>query len=307
VLALALPACFWVRSPEPPLPSGLSAGVHEDVIDVAGLPRSYLLYVPQHLPQHAPLVVLLHGSRQTGASFRRATGYAFDRLADARGFVAVYPNGYDRHWNDCRSDGRYAARKLDINDVGFVTSLIDRLEASAGVDPGRVFVAGYSNGGHLAFRLAAERPEQIAGIAAFSANLPTTDNWACAAAYRPVSALLVNGTEDRINPFAGGKVSVFGFASRGRVRSALDSARYFAELAGLSHLERRRLGDAGRAPIDEYRWQENGKAEVMLLAVHGGGHVVPGPFAAFPTILGDAHQLDGPGAAWSFFARQLAR
>jgi hypothetical protein len=80
-----------------------------------------MLYVPRQLSAHAPLLVLLHGSRQTGASFRRATGYAFDRLADQHGFVAVYPDGYDRHWNDCRHRGRYAARKLGLDDVGFVT------------------------------------------------------------------------------------------------------------------------------------------------------------------------------------------
>jgi polyhydroxybutyrate depolymerase len=304
VLVITTAACYWVRAPEPSAPT-LSAGVHAESIEVNGQARSYLLYVPKHLPERAPLVVLLHGSKQTGASFRMATGYAFDRLADAHGFVAVYPNGYRKHWNDCRSSGRYAARKLGMDDVGFVMSLIDRLQASTGVDPARVFLAGYSNGGQLAFRVATERPDRIAGLAAFSANLPASENWACAMTGKPVSALLVNGTADQINPFEGGEVTVFGFASRGRVRSSIESAHYFAELAGLSHLEQRRLGEASGEPIDEYRWRDPGKHEVMLLAVHGGGHVVPGPHAAFPGILGPAQALDGPAAAWSFFARQL--
>ena len=275
---------------------------------VGGRERSYLLYAPKRLRERAPLLVLLHGSKQTAASFRRATGYAFDRLADEHGFVAVYPNGYREHWNDCRSRGRYAARKLGVDDVGFVISLIDRLASSVGIDPARVFLAGYSNGAQLAFRVATERSERVAAIAAFGANLPTSENWACATANKPVSTLLVNGTDDRINPFEGGDVKVFGFASRGSVRSALDSARYFAGLAGLTRVEQRSFGEGESGVIDEYRWQQEGKAEVMLLAVHGGGHVIPGPRAAFPGILGNVSQsLDGPEVAWRFFARQSPR
>jgi polyhydroxybutyrate depolymerase len=302
--SLLLSACHLFRAPEQARPT-LSAGIHADTLRWDEQDRSYFTYVPQRRLPAAPLVVVLHGSRQTAEDLRRATGYAFERLADENGFVTVYPDGYERRWNDCRSRGRYAARKLQIDDVGFLLALIDKLAASADIDPTRVFLAGYSSGGHLAFRVGLERPDRVAAIATFSANLPTPENWSCVASGKAIPVLLVNGTEDRINPFEGGEVDVFGFASRGTVRSAQESAEYFAHLAGLSEPERSRFGESTDTWVEQWRWHEPGAPEVVLLAVHGGGHVVPGPGAAFPRILGKVcPTLDGPRQAWAFFSRQ---
>jgi polyhydroxybutyrate depolymerase len=152
--------------------------------------------------------------------------------------------------------------------------------------------------------MALERPERVTGIAAFAANLPTDENWACQAVSKPVPVLLVNGTDDRINPFAGGRVSVFGFASRGTVRSALASAEYFAALAGLLDCAHWRSGTPMNA-LETWRWQAEGAPEVMLIAVHGGGHVLPSKGAAYPRILGQVSPaIDGPMEAWNFFSRQ---
>jgi polyhydroxybutyrate depolymerase len=304
VLWLSGTGCHLLRAPRAPVPA-LSAGIHADSVRVQDRARSYLVYLPPHRRARAPLLVLLHGSKQTGEGLRKATGYAFDKLADQHGFVTVYPDGYRRRWNDCRAAGRYAARKLQVDDVGFVLALIEQLRVRADIDPTRVFLAGYSAGGQLAFRIALERPDRVAGIAAFSASLPTSQNWACHVVGKPVPVLLVNGTRDRINPYQGGKVTVFGFASRGMVRSAQASAEYFADLAGVSTLERVRLGESDDTWIEQLRWYEPGATEVMLLTVHGGGHVVPGPDAAFPRILGPVSPaLDGPGEVWRFFSRQ---
>jgi polyhydroxybutyrate depolymerase len=301
-LLLFLSACHLFRAPAPGEPK-LSAGIHAGTLRIDGLRRHYQLYVPHKRIAYAPLVVLLHGSRMTGEELRRATGYAFDHLADEHGFVAVYPDGYKGRWNDCRAGGRYAARKLQLDDVGFMLQLVDELQQSAGIDPARVFFAGYSGGGQLAFRLALERPERVAGIAAFGANLPSDRNWACRVAGQPVPTLLINGTEDRINPYAGGRVSVFGFASRGHVRSSRASAEFFAQLAGTEDFTRSRLAVSADTWIEQ--WRAQGTAEVVLVAVHGGGHVVPGPDAAFPRILGKVSAVfDGPREVWNFFARQ---
>jgi polyhydroxybutyrate depolymerase len=298
-------ACHWLRAPDRPAPE-LSEGIHERSLSVQERSRSYSLYVPEKRPPLAPLVVLMHGSRQTAEGLRRATGYGFDRLADEHGFIVVYPSGYERRWNDCRAGGRYAARRLQIDDVGFVLALVDELVRTAGADPTRVFLAGYSAGGQLAFRIALQHPERIAGIAVFGANLPTPENWACPTpSGRGVPVLLVNGTRDRINPFEGGKVTVFGFASRGMVRSSLESAQFFAERAGVPMVEHSRMHEGGDTWIEHWRWYAGGRPEVRLLAVHGGGHVVPGSGTAFPRILGRvSDDIDGPRESWQFFARQ---
>lgn len=300
----SLVGCHLLRPPKSQMPL-LSYGRAAHVLRIHDRDRSYVLYLPEKRAPRAPLVILLHASRQGAEGLRRASGYAFERLAEENGFVAVYPDAHGRRWNDCRAKGRYAARKLQIDDVGFLVALIDELARVADIDPARVFLVGYSSGAQLAFRVALERPERVAGVAAFSANLPTAENWACQGVGKPVPMMLVNGTDDRINPFEGGRVSVFGFASRGTVRSSYDSARYFAELAGLADKATTPAPELFTSGVARYRWTEQDKPEVTLFAVDGGGHVIPGPSSAFPRILGNVSRaFDGPGEAWRFFARQ---
>jgi poly(3-hydroxybutyrate) depolymerase len=62
---------------------------------VGELKRTYLTYVPQGLAKGSPLVVVMHGSGESGAQMRIETGYGFERLADQRGFAVVYPNAYE--------------------------------------------------------------------------------------------------------------------------------------------------------------------------------------------------------------------
>ncbi|MGH9046985.1 MAG: hypothetical protein ACRDVW_06690, partial [Acidimicrobiales bacterium] len=61
-------------------------------IDVNGTERTYHLYIPSHLPSGpVPLLVGLHGGLGSGTQFEANTG--FDGLAQANGFIVVYPDG----------------------------------------------------------------------------------------------------------------------------------------------------------------------------------------------------------------------
>jgi polyhydroxybutyrate depolymerase len=176
------------------------------------------------------------------------------------------------------------------------------------VDPSRIFVAGLSNGGHFVYRLALERPERLAGAAVFAANLPTGDNNLCAPRGAPPPIMIVNGTDDPINPFEGGRVTLFGFGDRGDVLSARQSAVYFAGRGAplVSRIRARTRGDGSW--VERAQWRIPGRSEVVLLAVHGGGHVVPQPVYRPPRLLGPVTTaIDGPAEAWRFFRRQPPR
>ena len=110
---------YFVDSPAPEVPR-LSGTLTKGTIEVGGLKRTYLTYVPRGL-KGAPLVVVMHGSDENGARIRIETGYGFERLADERGFAVVYPDGYEGYWNACNIVGDYSANKLNIDDVGFLT------------------------------------------------------------------------------------------------------------------------------------------------------------------------------------------
>jgi polyhydroxybutyrate depolymerase len=177
-------------------------------------------------------MVVMHGAGENGAQMRIETGYGFERLADERGFAVVYPNAYEGYWDVCTIAGGVRANGLDIDDVGFLTGMVDKLAGEIGVDPGRVFAAGSSRGGFMAFRLALEAPSRFRAVAAVSANVPSPENFKCKPAGQATSSVMImNGTEDPLVPFDGGSVSLFGLFYRlGKVRSSRESGQYFADL-----------------------------------------------------------------------------
>lgn len=306
VLAAAL-AVWLLYSPTPPEPS-LSARVQAGSLIAGGRQRTWLLYAPARVATSPALVIAFHGSMGTAAQMRRATGYGFDRLADRDGFIVAYPQGYLGHWNDCRKAADYAARRLDIDDLGFVDALVERLVRERNVDPARVYVTGASNGGHFVYRLALERPAAIAGAAVFAANLPTWDNSDCKPLGPPPPMLIVDGTADPLNPYEGGVVTLFGFGSRGTVQSAQASAAHFAHEAGAAGRTTARIppkAPGDRTWVERSVWRSPGRGEVQLLTVHGGGHVVPQATYRPQRILGRVTSaIDGPAEAWRFFRRQ---
>jgi polyhydroxybutyrate depolymerase len=301
---------YFVYSPNPEVPQ-LSGKLTAGAIQVGGLKRTYLTYVPQGLPKGAPLVVLMHGSGENSARMRIATGYGFERLADERSFAVAYPDGYEGYWNACNIVGDYSANKLNVEDVGFLTAMVDKLITEIGIDPGRVFATGISRGGHMAFRLALEAPSRFRAVAAVAANVPAPENFKCKpAGQRTSSVLIMNGTKDPLNPFDGGEVQVFGFLRRGKVRSSQESAQYFADLNNMNGTPERdytQVGDDG-VHVEQVLWHKGPKVEVELVAIHGGGHVIPQPYWRSPRILGPTpKEPNGPAVIWAFFERQGPR
>jgi polyhydroxybutyrate depolymerase len=124
--------------------------------------------------------------------------------------------------------------------------------------------------------------------------------------------LLVNGTLDPLNPYHGGRVTVFGFGYRGTVLSAPDSAAYFVRLLGENvHQD----GPVVVVPAEPERatWVErtawtSPSGEVELCTVHGGGHVVPQPRYRFPRLLRPTEmRFSAPAECWAFFERVCRR
>ena len=312
VIATAVTATlvgYFIYRPTPESPR-LSGTVTRGTIDVGGMKRTYLTYVPQQLRNGAPLVVVMHGSGESGARMRSATAYAFDRLADEHGFAVVYPDGYEGYWNACNVVGDYDANKLNLDDVGFLTAIADKLIAGIGADPGRVFAIGISRGGSMAIRLALEAPSRFRAVAAVSASVPTPDNFKCRPVPRGTSSIMImNGTKDPIVPFDGGEVRFFGLLKRGKVRSSRASAQYFADLnniAGAPDINETRASDGIR--VEQVFWHNGSPVEIELVVIHGGGHGIPQPYLRYPRIMGPtAKEPNGPAMVWDFFERQRPR
>ncbi len=174
-LALLL-ACLGVLSPA--RAGGLAPGDYRFELEAGGRDRSYLVHVPPPAASGAlPVVLSLHGGGGNARQHRRSTG--MDAAADRDGYIAVYPNGSGRlgdlflTWNAGICCGY--AQAQDVDDVGFISALLDDLGRRAAIDPRRIYAAGHSNGGMMAHRLGDELSGRIAAIASVAgARVPTS-------------------------------------------------------------------------------------------------------------------------------------
>jgi polyhydroxybutyrate depolymerase len=91
--------------------------------------RSYTVVLPKVPQKSAPLLLVFHGSNQTGEKMRAFSGNVFDELVQEHGFVVVYPDGYKGHWNDARISSNFPTRKAGTDDVAFTKALIDEMSA----------------------------------------------------------------------------------------------------------------------------------------------------------------------------------
>jgi polyhydroxybutyrate depolymerase len=310
-LALLLSVAWFalVRAPVPE-PPPLEGRLVEGSLRVGELDRHFLAYVPSQLASPPPLVLVLHASQGDGAQMRIGSIYGFDILADREGFVVAYPDGFERHWNDCRRGGPYSANTQDVDDPAFLAALVDHLVERFGIDRGRVYATGLSNGGQMSLRLALERPDLVAAVAPVAASLPTDDNLDCAKSGRPVAVLFVNGTDDPMNPYAGGPVALYGvWGNRGSVLSAEASAEAFAGWAGhagppeVTTLPDTDPGDGSTIEVRAWRGPEG--PDVVLYRVEGGGHTFPNRTHPYPRFIGRTNaDIDGAEEIWRFFSQR---
>lgn len=186
-IAIGLVALYLLVPDLPEEPDAIRTGS----IQSGGRTRTFLYYVPAELRPGAMLLLALHGSMGSGQQMRGFTGYRLERLADRYGFVVAYPDGFEGHWNDCRANAPYSANAENIEDVAFVLDLVRYFLEAHQVTP-RVYAAGFSNGGHMAFRLALEEPEVTGAIVALAANLPVPEGNNCSAQPGAVPVMIVN-------------------------------------------------------------------------------------------------------------------
>jgi polyhydroxybutyrate depolymerase len=247
------------------------------------------------------LLIVLHGGGGTAEGMIRFTG--FNQIADANGFIVVYPDGLDKSWNDGRV---YRRAPLVTDDVAYISALIDHLQAGQNIDPTRIFATGISNGGFMSYRLACELSDKITGIAPVTANLSVDLEASCAPS-QPVKMLIINGTDDPLVPYDGGEVALPGGIGRGKIRSTAATLDFWAAHNGCGG-DRVIVDEPNRALFDRTRLQSTTlvgcDAPVKLFTVINGGHTWPGGSQYLPVgLVGrTSRDMDASQIIWEFFA-----
>lgn len=287
----------WLMLSLAPL-AGASCQKHAMTVD--GRKRTYLMHQPLKTTsrERFPLVIVLHGG---GATAKRALAISdMCRKADKERFVVVAPNGTGIlglpffTWNagECCS----FAKRHRVDDVGFVSALIDKLDADGQIDPHRVYVTGESNGGMMAYRLACDLSEKITAIAPVSACMDGKES----IPNNPVSVMAFNGTADRTIRYDGG----MGIAYMSRIKVFAKPAAYATSFwVDKNHCRQpAEIKQKGNIIIAQYKDGLEG-SEVVLCTIKNGFHSWPGGGRNWLWARKPTREIVATDEMWNFFSR----
>ena len=298
---------------------------HEE-IQINDRTRTFVVHLPQGYDsqQRYPVVILLHSLDQDAAEMARLTH--FNELADRDSIIAVYPNALGGRWNvgggEQRPYRRGPYRRPGVwgpgypptpppergerregaprnQDMQFMHRMLDRLASRYSVDTRRIYAVGLGEGGFMAIRMGCNMADRIAAVAIVAAAMPRMLN--CVPS-RPVSVLFMNGTDDPIVPYDGGRYK----DGMLRLLSAEDSAKEWGRLNRCtekpteSKLPAQQEGGKDTKVFLFDGCQEN--AQVVLYGVKNGGHTWPGgeQYMAEKEIGKTSNALNANETIWSF-------
>lgn len=282
--------------------------------------RSYVAYIPSTWKPNvvSPLLIAMHGLSGWGVQLMANT--EFNNLAEANGFIVAYPDGTGeklgdkgiRSWNGgqigwCTSGNCPPSQISNVDDVGFISRLIDDVSSRYLINSKRVYLAGHSNGSQLAQRLACQLSNRITAVAVVAGHLAIdTCN-----PDSPVSVLQIYGTEDTLNPENGGIAKIaFGIYSyEFNSTPVMKSVQTMAAANGCSanYSENNNLLNKD---LTIYTWPscKNGVV-VSSIRIKGASHAWmghPSQSAESVKLLGDPYmKIDASKVIWAFLANKV--
>lgn len=280
----------------------------EKQIMLEGVTRQYFVYTPANAlakqGKPLPLVMMFHGGGGTAKGADRSTG-GITKTADKYGFMMVFAQGVDRHWNDGRPD----LAKHYYDDVAFTGKIIDSLVAEGRVDQAHVYSTGISNGGFFSQYLAMSLPNKIAAVATVGASVST--NFQSLPIKKPLPIMLLLGTEDTLIPWEGGLIGGKVLRHvRGEVMTGRQSVDFWrARNENKATADRLPLPDINKRDkcsvfVEKYGLDGDSN-QVILVEIQGGGHTWPSGQQYLPAkIIGPVcRDFDGNEMIWDFFSK----
>lgn len=287
--------------------SNAQAGNRRHVLKYQLLTRYYFVHIPPKHEGKYALVINLHGGGGQGRGQEEFS--EMDKTADKYGFYVVYPNGtgrlHDRllSWNAGSCCGYAYAHHID--DVGFISQVLDAVLKQYPIDPARVYVTGMSNGAMMAYYLAEKLPDRIAAVAPVAGGLmPDTKKL-----IKPMPIMHIHSFDDPRAQYHGGLGPQFPLTSQRVQHPDIDAVlAAWARIDGCTaqrkqvsqhRVHKGKLLQTAR----KYVYQDCKKAPVILWQLDKVGHVWPGGKQNYmQRILGPSTKvIDANTEMWRFF------
>lgn len=165
-----------------------------------GKDRAFNVYLPSSYAEKKaalPVVFFLHGM---GGDMSNFSGLSYK--AEAENYIMVIPQAMNnpktgKSWSagaiTIKGDTYFP--NANINDVGFISSLLDTVSAWYNVNNEKVYVAGFSLGGFMTNKLACELGDRITAIASVSGTMSKKLMSQCTPS-EPIPSLQIHSTND---------------------------------------------------------------------------------------------------------------
>jgi len=272
-----------------------------------GFQRSYRVHVPSAYDGATPLplVIVIHGAFDTAKGMEKFSG--FSQLSDRENFIVLYPEGigilgYLQHWNAGHCCGKAADDQID--DVGYLARAIKDVCNRLSIDRNRVYMVGFSNGGMMTYRFAAEYPEMLAAAAPIAASIGGRANadapqWRIPAPKKQLPILIMHGLNDNDIPFAGG-VSMHRKGKRTYL-SVETSVQFWIDANGCEGTPV--VSNSHDGAVQIMTWDTcTDSSMTVLCKIDGWGHLWPGPYFTGKLAEDDPlFNFDAAEMIWSFF------
>ena len=269
----------------------LSQTVTPEILIHNNIERSYILYVPANYDgaNSVPLVLNLHGySSNAGQQMIYSEFY---EIAETEGFILIHPEGTIddmgfQFWNS----GYFS----EVDDVGFLSTLIDTISSEYNINTNRVYSMGMSNGGFMSYRLACELSDKISAIASVTGSMSTNQINTCNP-MNPVPIMQIHGTSDPTVLYNGdsGIEAIDEVISFWVNFNNCNTQPIFNNIADVNLID--------LCTVEHYIY-ENGDNDtsIELYKIINGGHTWPG--AAIPLVGNNTNQdINASQVIWEFF------
>lgn len=296
VVMLALPQSVGSASPA-------QQTLKRVIIMVDGIERIYLVHLPPSYSAKTStaLVIVLHGA---GGDAEGWAGYSgFVPLSDSNGFIAVFPEGTGiiKVWNAGHCCG--SAQRTQVDDVGFIKAMLADLSLTYNVDSRRIFVSGMSNGGMMAYRVAAELSDQIAAIGVAAGTIggkarPLDPKIVIPEPTTPVAVIAFHGKLDQNVTYAGG--TVVDTAAKRVDLSVAESIAFWVKADGCTAPPTQTSSPSGSIIVDTYGGCK-ANTTVVLYSIADQGHAWPGGAPRLFKEEKPTQEISAAQLSWEFF------